>query len=172
MIRFTFGVVLTLLICACSENAIDKTDWPNKLAQLEVGLKVTHSCDTVFATINTKDPEKWGNYQLKFTTSVESISEDLEIVEFGGYLWEDGKWVFRSIYERPFNRDEFDKWYGAKDGKVPVGQKFSDKDNWMGKSDHLNGETYKGLWYFIGKNSKNEQFVGVKEIVGVMKLKN
>ena len=171
MIRFSLGILTVLLICACSENDIDKKDWPQKLKDLEVGIKVTHSADTVYATINDKDPEKWGKYQLKFTTTVEAISEDLELVEFGGYIWENGKWQFKSIYDRPFNKDEFDKWYGAKDGKISLESKYADHDNWMTKSDVLNGNVYRGLWYFIGKKANGEKVVGVKEIVCVMKLK-
>ncbi|NVK63841.1 MAG: hypothetical protein HWE22_04605 [Flavobacteriales bacterium] len=108
---------------------------------------------------------------MKFTTSVESINEDLEIVEFGAYFWENDKWVLRSIYDRPFNKEEFIKWYNSQDGKIKLGKKYSDNDNWLGKSNSLNGNTYKALLYFIAKNPKGERFVGAKEIIGVMKMK-
>ena len=93
------------------------------------------------------------------------------MLNFGGYIWENGKWQFKSIYDRPFNKDEFDKWYGAKDGKISLESKYADHDNWMTKSDVLNGNVYRGLWYFIGKKANGEKVVGVKEIVCVMKLK-
>ena len=125
----------------------------------------------MFATINTKDPEKRGKYQMKFSTAVESINEDLEIAEFGAYFWENDKWVLKSIYDRPFNKKEFMKWYNSEDGKIRLGQKYSDNDNWLGKSNSLNGNTYEALLYFIAKNPKGEQFVGAKEIIGVMKMK-
>lgn len=170
MIRITFGVLLFVASCTSAQDTPPK-NWPEKLQHMEIGLKVTHSMDTVFATINAKDPENRGKYQMKFATTVESINEDLEIIEFGGYFWENDTWTFKSIYNRPFNKAEFNKWYKSKNGKLRLGKKYSDNDNWLGKSNSLNGNNYKALLYFIAKNPKGEKFVGGKEIVGVMKMK-
>ncbi|MFK7786786.1 MAG: hypothetical protein AB8B56_16825 [Crocinitomicaceae bacterium] len=170
MIRLAFGLALFLASCTSSQNVADKP-WPEKLQNIETGLKVEHSTDTVFATINTKDPEKRGKYQMKFTTSVESINEDLEVVEFGAYFWENEEWVLTSIYDRPFNQEEFKKWYGSEDGMIQLGKKYADMDNWLAKSDYLSGRQCEALLYFIAKNSKGQKFMGAKEVVGVMKMK-
>lgn len=164
--------LLVTVLFGCSDSDADiKKNWPKKLQQYDIGLKVTHSSDTVYATLNTKDPETHGNYQMQFTTTVKAIDEDLEIVEFGGYAWVDGAWVFVSIFDRPFNPNEFDDWYGAKNGKIHLGKKYADNDNWLIKSDVLNGRTYRALFYFIAKNKDGKKFVGAKEIVGIMQLK-
>ena len=171
MKRLTILLLLLLIGCSSPEKEVVPNHWPEKLRGRQIGLKVTHSVDTVYATLNTKDPEKWGTYQLQFSTTVEAMDEELEIVKFGGYLWENGKWVLRSIYDRPFNKDEFDKWYHAKNGKIEPGKKYTDDDNWLGKTNTLNGQTYKGFWYFIGKNEQGEKLVGGKEIIGVLRTK-
>jgi hypothetical protein len=161
-------IILAIFITSCSQINMNSENWPEKLTSLETGIVVQHSADTVYATINKKDPEKRGKYQLKFTTTVYATKEDLKIIEFGGYTWKDNQWVFSSIYDRPFNTDEFEKWYGAKDGKLILGEKISDTDNWLAKTNELTGQTFKGLWYFIGENTNHEKFIGVKEIVGVL----
>lgn len=172
IVLFTLGMIFFVVGCTNSKADNATKNWPKKLQNLETGLKVTHSADTIFAAINTKDPEQKGRYQLQFTTTVESIDEDLEIVEFAAYFWENEKWVFKSMFDRPFNKNEFDKWYNSENGQILLGETYSDNDNWLVKSDYLNGETYKALLYFIARNKQGEKFVGAREIVGEMKMKN
>lgn len=174
MYRLIFIFWITLLFVGCESSTGERPndELPARIAELQEGLRVSHSTDTIYASINTKDPDTRGKYQMKFATSVETKVGDLEIVEFGSYLWKSGKWEFTSIYNRPFNSEEFNKWYGADNGKILKGEKYTDADNWLGKSNDLNGKTYKALFYFIGKNDHGQKFVGWKEIVGVMKLKN
>jgi hypothetical protein len=169
--RALIGCLLVLTGCGIQQEKEAQKNWPEKLQSLEIGLNVSHSMDTVYATLNTKDPEKRGKYQMKFATTVEALSENVELVEFGAYFREGNTWVLRTIYGRPFNKEEFDKWYNAENGKIILGHTYTDNDNWLGKSDFLNGNTYHALLYFIGKNAKGEQLVGAQEIVGVMKLK-
>jgi hypothetical protein len=145
--------------------------WPKKLASLPVGMEVRHNPAVVFATENTKDPEKWGTYQLQLTTSVVALEEDLEIIEFGGYLLEDDQWVFRSIYDRPFDKEEFIDWYNCPEGLLQKGVSYSDHDNWLAKTDNLSGQRIISLWYFIGKNKNGNKFVGASEVIGHVSMK-
>lgn len=161
---------IALVMTACGPNRLPE-DYPEKLKELPIGLEVIHNTSEVYATINTKDPEKWGLYQLQFKTSVTALEEDLEIIEFGGYLWKDNLWELRSIYARPFNAEEFAKWYGCENGQLKKGVSYSDSDNWLGKGDVLNSVEIKCIWYFIAKNEGGEKFVGASELVGYMKLK-
>lgn len=174
--RILIGIILIIGITSCSDNLEHsndgiKSNLPPKIDSLTIGLKVIHSPSTVFATINQKDPEKRGQYQLQHSTSVEALKEDLEIVEFGAYVWENNQWVLKTIYDRPFNKEEFIKWYKCEKGILKKGMKYSDNDNWMAKTNSLNREEMKGLWYFIGKNNEGKLFVGSSEIKGFFKLK-
>ncbi len=145
--------------------------WPSKIDTLPRGILVTHSPKEIFATPNTKDPEKHGKYQLKHSTTIETIKEDLEIIEFGGYFLINGEWVFKTIYDRPLNNEEFSKWYDCTNGVLRKGEKYTDKNNWMAKSNHLNQVSYRGLWYYIGKNKGGKLFTGASEITGHLKMK-
>jgi len=169
-------LLLSLFLFSCKikpahTEVKNERKWPAKIDTLSIGIEVNHSPSYVYATENTKDPEKRGKYQLQHATSVKSINEELVIVEFGGYVWYNNEWVLKTIYDRPFNKEEFTKWYKCENGILKKGIPFTDNDNWMGKTNVLSGREISGLWYYIGKNKNGEMFVGAKEISGILKLK-
>lgn len=161
-------LVLVALYSCSSLNSKKGAPLPEKIAQLDESIIVNHSVDTVYATINTKDPEKRGKYQLQFATRVSSKNGDVRIEEFGAYILKDNKWVASSIYDRPFNNSEFAKWYGCYGGLVLEGKTYCDKDNWLRKTNVLTNETMVSLWYFIGTDENGKRVVGAKEIVGIV----
>ncbi|MCR9173555.1 MAG: hypothetical protein NXI10_13725 [bacterium] len=164
-------VFLGCLACSSEVEMKVPTDWPDKVSSLKEGLKVVHSTDTVYASMNRKDPDFRGKFQLQFSTSVSSLDGDVKIKEFGGYIWEDGTWKAVSIYGRPFNSREFDKWYGGENGWIRKGKTYTDPDNWLMKGDRLTNDTIRSLFYFIGTNEDGEKVVGAKEIVGITNFK-
>lgn len=165
-------IILLLAMYSCSTlKEKQSVPWPKKIANLDKGLIVTHSADTVYATINTKDPDKRGKYQLQFTTSVSSKKGNIEIIEFGAYLLTDNNWEFVSIFDRPFNNEEFAKWYNCEDGIIDEGKTFSDNDNWLRKTNKLDNKTIVSLWYYIGVDDEGNKVVGAREIVGVAREK-
>ena len=161
--------ILALLIVS-NPKADQKKGLPQKIADIPVGIEVHHNLDKVFATINDEYPARGGKYKWKYQTSVKAINEDLTIVEFGGYILEDDKWVEKSIERRPFNNEEFQDWYNCPKGVLVKGVAFTDTDNW-GTSNTLAGIDAKTLWYFIGINSENERFVGYAELEMIGKLR-
>ena len=165
-------ISFSFLSCSNAQNKVKMPDyWPQKIQELPIGLSIEYSSDTVYAINNTKDPEKSGAYQLLFSTSVRAIHQNLEIIEFGGFMWHQGKWVFFSIYDRPFNQEEFEKWYSSPTGILKKGIPYTDENNWLAKTNCLNGQTIRALWYFIAHNKQGEKFVGAKEIVGILSQK-
>ncbi len=167
-----YVIIAFLFLSACSSETQRSHPWPQKITELEEGIEVEHSHDTVYATLNAKDPDTHGKYQLQFTTTVSSMKGDIQLKEFGAYIWRNDGWVPISIYDRPFNPEEFDKWYGGDDGFMLEGKNYSDPDNWLGKTDRLNGDTIESLLYFTGINEQGVQVVGAKEIVGILAMKN
>ncbi len=159
-----------LYSCSTPEETA-RAPWPEKITSLDNELTVEHSVDTVFATINTKDPEKRGKYQLQFTTSITSQKGTVRIEEFGGYLLKNNEWKLASIYDRPFNNEEFAKWYSCENGILTKGETYADKDNWLGKTNKLTNDTIVSLWYYIGVNEQGKKVVGAKEIIGVAREK-
>lgn len=169
----TISLICLTVLFSCIERNNEEVavQLPEKLEGLDEGLTVLHSTDTVYATLNTKDPEKWGKYQLQFSTSVSTEFNDLQVVEFGAYVWKNGHWTMKTIYDRPFNQEEFAKWYNCPNGALKPNVTYTDNDNWLGKSDYLRGEAFRVLFYFIGKDLAGKKHMGYKEIVGVMKLR-
>jgi hypothetical protein len=164
-------VFILLGLTACGPNYLPK-DYPEEIRDLPIGIEVIHNPAEIYATENTKDPEKYGAYQLHLTTTVTALEEDLEIVEFGGYFWRHEQWEFATLYDRPFNPEEFEKWYSCENGELKKGVPYADPDNWLGKGDLLNGLEIKYIMYFIAKNKAGEKFIGASEAVGHMKLKD
>jgi hypothetical protein len=145
-------------------------DLPKKLQNIPIGIEVMHTLDTVYATINTKDPEKRGIYQLQFSTSVSSINQTLVVTEFSAFILKDGKWVMRTIYDRAFNNEEFEKWYDCPDGVLQLDQTYTDEDNWLAKGNKLNGMTLNAIIYVKAVDSDGIEFIGYKRIVGILEL--
>ncbi len=173
-------LIFCLIGCASEETTrqiIDSTatefsaPLPSKLRQFEIGLDVEHHTDTVYASINTKDPEQRGKYQLQFTTTVSTNHQKIKIIEFGAYLLVNNEWTFKSIYNRPFNSEEFEKWYKCPDAILESGKSYRDTDNWLGKTNNLNGTTMNSLWYFLGETEKGKKLIGISEVIGIWKLK-
>ena len=145
-------------------------NWPSEITSLPVGLEVINNPSVVYASLNKKDSLLY-KYKLAFETEVHALDENLEIVNFGGYIWIDGKWVFQTMYGRPFNKEEFIKWYGSNNGEIILDSVYTDRENWLTKTNVLNGSKIRLLNYFIAKNTKGEKFYGASEVIGYQKNK-
>lgn len=102
-------------------NHIQDIELPEKLKSIPLGIEVKHSKTNVYAEFNEKDPEKFGKYKWHFETNLRSPNENLKIIEFGTYLRKGNKWEFAFIYDRPFNSEEFAKWYSCDDAILKKG---------------------------------------------------
>jgi hypothetical protein len=172
---FLIGLLSLGVFTSCGAGK-DKTEqstideFPKELLNIPIGINVEHSLDTVYATINTKDPEKRGKYQMQFSTSVSTSSQMLIVTEFSAFLLEDGKWVMRTIYDRAFNNEEFEKWYNCPNGILKVNETYTDYDNWLGKGDNLSGKVMNAILYVKGVDTCDVEYIGYKSIVGIFDL--
>ncbi|MDC1361944.1 hypothetical protein N8203_02430 [Crocinitomicaceae bacterium] len=168
-------IAILISSCASNEKKVNQVKstivpFPKELINIPTGIEVNHSKEVVYAELNKKDPETRGKYKWHFETTVNSIDEDLTITEFGAYVLIDGKWDnHATIYARPFNNEEFEKWYECPEGILTKKKKFTDFNNWS-KGNNLDGKTRKTLWYFIGINSQGKKYKGTKEIITISKL--
>ena len=162
------SIILSLILSFGSSNHSEYS-LPDKLAKIPTGIEVTHSKTIVYAISNEKDPEKYGQYKWHYETTVTPTNEDLTITEFGAYLWDGKEWVFRSIYGRPFNSEEFSKWYSCDSAHIKKGKSSTDHNNWS-KADQLNGQKIRTLWYFIGINANGQKFKGTAEVTTIGEL--
>ena len=156
------------------EDKIEKSEnsWPKYITDLPIGIDVHHSSDTVYAQRSNRADTTVYPYIWGFGTTVMAINQDLEIIEFGAYDLEEGEWVLRTQEDnRPFNKDEFIKWYHCNDkGIIYRGFKYSDNQNYLGKARFLDGYKKKTLCYFIGENEQGKKYVGAKEVIVVNNL--
>ena len=82
---------------------------------------------------------------------------DLTIVEFGGFAWQDGKWVASSINGKPFTGEDFAEWYKCPKAVLKKGEAYSDPTNWSTAPELMAGKT---RWNFIGVDGKGKRVKG------------
>lgn len=179
-------LILVVLIFSCQvktqdyktskdeTTSIDKVligNWPKEITNLPKGISVIHTPSVIYATLNNKNIEKHGEFQLGFVTEVKTIDKELELIEFGGYFWEEDTWIFHTMKNRPFNQEEFNQWYGCKDGILRIDSVYSDKENWLVKTDYLDNSTIRYFMYFIGKDENGKKYYGGEEVIGYVRNK-
>ncbi len=143
----------------------DFSKLPQKLENIPDGIEIMHTPDSVLASMIKDDTL---NYYWFHKTSVKSKEEDLEITEFGSYLWNSDHWELRTVTGKPFSKKDFEDWYNCKDGKLIKKSEYTDKNNWY----RLPVLQYKKvLWYYLGKNQKGEIFKGSALIEYLPELK-
>lgn len=140
------------------------SELPAELQNIPNGIEVGHNPQTVMAEYNKND----SMYYWVYKTTVKPMTEDLEITEFGSYLWISGHWEFSTVTLKPFDKNDFARWYNCADGKIKKGTEYSDTGNWTRWQTLQKGRT---LWYYIGKNSKGEKFKGTAIIDYLPELK-
>jgi hypothetical protein len=160
-------ILFLFILISCSSGNNEKNNLPDKISSLPVGIKVTHNTNPVYASLN-QDSTRGEKYKWFYQTSVSSLNEDLEIIEFGGYVFNGNKWVEKNIGYRPFNNEEFEKWYNCSSGIITKDKTCTDINNWTTSHSLTNS---KNLWYYIGKNKNDEKFVGYAEIEMIGQLK-
>ncbi|MCE9567134.1 MAG: hypothetical protein K8U57_34460 [Planctomycetes bacterium] len=127
-----------------------------ELDKLPTGIKVTHEPKVALATLTGKS-ERRLKYTWWYKTTVMATDPDLTIVEFGGFVWQDGKWVVRSINSKPFTGEDFAEWYKCPKAVLKKGEAYSDPTNWSTAPELMAGKT---RWYFIGVDGKGKRFKG------------
>jgi len=162
--KSTITLFIVFLLCA---NATAQVEYgtppldscPEKLANLPRLIEVNH-----FPKVN--DPIKIKDrYYWKHTTSVLSKRSDIQIIEYGAYLYYNDQWNLRKSY--PLK--ELDKTFGTKKQKLLQGAPYTWEDNWRIDSQLFGGWA---LWYFIGRTSDGETVCGYETIHTTSNLLN
>lgn len=124
---------------------------PEKLKDLPRLIEVQH-----FPKIN--DPVKIKDtYYWKHATAIMSKESEIEIIEYGAYLYYNNTWNLRKSYALK----ELDKNFGTKKQKLLLGQPYTWNDNWRVDNRLFGGWA---LWYFIGKTPNGTLVCGYQTI--------
>ncbi len=151
---------------------------PDIIKDLPVGISVNNEPDTIYAEINTKGNKK---YIWKHTTTITALYNDLKILEFGTYNYKNETWVLGDSSKKPYNSNDFDKWYCrkkngiitfdyCKEGYISKNLEFIDPSNFCIRKDSLVSRN--GLWYYIGVDSSGKKVMGYGRYTTVGKLKD
>ena len=122
--------------------------------RLPYGITVIHAPHTVMATLTKPGNTIRAKYTWWFKTTVSAVDSDVQIVEFGVFVRDGGKWVAgRTFTGKPFAANEFAEWYSCPNGKLRVGQEYSDPTNWCSGQEILAGQD---RWYYVGVTKKGD----------------
>ena len=101
--------------------------------------------------------EEDGTYYWKHATSVLCNESPLEVIEYGAYLFYNGKWNLRKSYPL----EELQATFGIRKNKMQQAQPYTWTDNWRVGNDLFGGWA---MWYFIGMTTDGEKVYGYATI--------
>jgi hypothetical protein len=129
-----------------------------EIRRLPEGLRVTHSPNPVVAVMGrNKDlPFTW-----EYSTTVEALHAELNIVEFGAFHLSNDNWRFSNTGGQPFSAQQFAEWYSCTEGILKPGKSATDPKNWY-RNKALRSS--RCIWYYIGKDAEGKLFRGEAEI--------
>ncbi len=112
------------------------------------------------------DPIKIGNfYYWKHNTTILCTEGNIEIIEYGAYLFYNDVWNLRKSY--PVK--ELNKNFGLKSGQLKQAEPYTWVKNWRTDSRLFGGWA---MWYFIGKTQEGETVCGYEKIETTSNLLN
>jgi hypothetical protein len=130
---------------------------PEELDKIPEGIKVVHEPTAALATLTGKSQRR-SKYTWWYKTTVTATDGDVTIVAFGGFTWQDGKWVAGGEFTgKPFTGDDFADWYSCPKAVLKRGESYSDPTNWSSAPDLQAG---KMRWYYIGVDGKGQRVKG------------
>ncbi len=148
---------LLLLLCCSTLSAQIKygtpkaDDLPEELLQYPREIEVTHFPEEVHPIQIGSD------YYWKHNTALLSPKEEVEIIEFGAYVYYNDQWNLRKKY--PIK--DFDKLFGAKKRNLLAAQPYTWNDNWRVGPNLFDGWA---LWYFKAKTASGKIIIGYQSL--------
>lgn len=160
----TFLLILALSIVTISfgqrnYNTPVDDQLPEKLQQLPKIIEVTNLPKHI-DPIQIKDQYYW-----KHNTAILCVESEIQIIEYGAYLYYNNQWNLRKSY--PLK--ELDKNFGTKKQIMKQAQPYTWRDNWR-----VSKQLYAGwaMWYFIGITKTGKKVCGYQKIETTDQLLN
>lgn len=124
---------------------------PEKLQNLKRAI-VVQNYPKEIDPIKIKDQYYW-----KHNTMIFHKTSEVKIIEFGAYLFYNGKWNLRKSY--PLK--DLDRNFGTKRQTILQAQPYTWNDNWRVGPQLFGGWA---MWYFIGIDENGEKICGYERI--------
>ena len=161
-LKFLTLGILFILCSAFSVNSNSLQSEPNrllpeKLRNIDYGIIGSHYPNPTYASFED------GMYVWKHDTSVKSNAEDLEMVEYGSYVYTDKGWYLRVTYDKKM----FVETYNCKNGILKKGKTYIDPTSWRRSEALISGDA---MWFYIAKNKAGKLFKGTALVETEAKL--
>jgi polyisoprenoid-binding protein YceI len=120
---------------------------PKELRTLPVGLFGAHEPNPVNAVFEDS------MYVWKHNTTISSQVGDVQLVEYGSFVWTDEGWYHRVT----FTAKDFEEHYGCPSGKMKAGVVYTDPTSWRRQESLTGGDA---MWYYIVSDAKGKRWKG------------
>ncbi len=124
---------------------------PKKIKYLKRAIQVNHFPEEVHP-IKHNDSFYW-----KHNTAILSETSNVEIIEYGAYIYYNDTWNLRRTY--PI--EDFDNTFGTSQNKLQQAQPYTFVNNWRVANQLFGGWA---MWYFIGKTENGDLVCGYQKI--------
>lgn len=161
--KLIFLAVTLIFILSTGFKAIDDQQTepnrllPEKLRGIDYGILGSHFPNPTYAVFED------GMYVWKHDTSVKATSEDLQIIEYGSYVYTDEGWYLRVSY----TPEDFEKTYHCKNALLKKGKTYTDPTSWRRSEKLFGGDA---MWFYLAKNKDGKLFKGTALVETEAKL--
>jgi len=152
-------MMLTLAICtalvAVPQGTVEPREGnrllPKRLRGIPVGIQAGHGPNPVIPVFED------GLYVWKHDTTVKSLVGDLQIVEFGSYIYTDAGWMLRVV----FTPEDFTRMYRCPGARLKKNVTYRDPASWRKSERPVAGDA---MWFYIAKDSRGQLYKGIAPI--------
>ncbi len=146
------AVTIIFILSTGFKTIVDQQTEPNrilpeKLRGIDYGILGSHFPNPTYAVFEDS------MYVWKHDTSVQATSEDLQIIEYGSYVYTDEGWFLRVSY----SPEDFEKTYHCKNALLKKGKTYTDPSSWRRSEKLFGGDA---MWFYIAKNKAGKLFKG------------
>jgi polyisoprenoid-binding protein YceI len=120
---------------------------PKKLRGLPVGLIGGHDPNPTQAVFEDS------MYVWKHNTSITSMVGDVNLIEYGSFVWTDDGWYLRIT----MSPEEFASTYNCPKAELKAGVTYTDPASWRRQESLTGGDA---MWYYIVEDAKGKRYKG------------
>jgi hypothetical protein len=124
---------------------------PKRLRSLPVGILAMHNPNPVHPV------KEDGVYVWKHDTTVKSLVGDLQLVEYGSFIYTDAGWMLRAVYKP----EDFARIYRCPGAKLRKGVVYTDPTSWRRSPQPIAGDA---MWFYIAKDASGRIYKGIAPI--------
>lgn len=152
-------LALTCLGCAGKSKTIeDLPPLPEAISSLPIGIVVEPSRSIaepqlVEGFVQGLSSSPHPIYRWEHPLTIQSLDQDVQILEYGIFVWGDDQWYDATAELAPYSAEAFAQSFDCQDATLKAGQSY-ESNLFSNLSNVLRDKPIFYRWYFIGETNK------------------